>query len=78
MDAAKSLKLYYKSVTFKDISTSVECLEKIRHDNKMVKVTVVVMMMTVMTVVTVNQKSNLLSKIHLPFFFKHILFFVEF
>lgn len=33
VDTAKSLKLYYKSVKFKDIFTSVECLEKIRQDN---------------------------------------------
>ena len=52
-----------------------------RHwqDNKMVKVTVVAMMIVVtttamMTGVTVNQKFNLLSKIHLQFFFQHILF----
>lgn len=33
VDTAKLLKLYYKSVKFKDISTSVECLEKIWEDN---------------------------------------------
>jgi len=44
----------------------------------MVKVTVAMMMTAMMTVVTVNQKSNLLSKIHLPFFFQHTFFLVNF
>jgi hypothetical protein len=49
----------------------------------MAKVTVVMMMMvmtmtTMMTEVAANQKSNLLSKIHIPFFFQNILFLLNF
>jgi hypothetical protein len=38
----------------------------------------VMTMMTMMTVATVNQQSNLLSKIHLPFFFQHKFFLLDF